>query len=159
MTTLTRPSEPAGAPAALPPQAAGGRPRVLVVEDHPDIRSMLKTMLEMRGYGVLEAADGEQGVCVAERERPSLILMDATLPRLDGLAATRRIRALASLEGVPVVFLSGHAQPDFRNEALSSGAAEFLVKPVRLAELERVIERHLAKNAPPDVTVSGRSLP
>lgn len=159
MTTLTRPFEPAGAPTALPPQSAVGRARVLLVEDHPDVRFMLKTMLEMRGYGVLEATDGEQGVSMAERERPGIILMDATLPRLDGLAATRRIRALASLQGVPVVFLSGHAQPEFRNEALSSGADDFLVKPVGLAELERVIERHLGKNAPADVAVSGRSLP
>jgi DNA-binding response OmpR family regulator len=107
---------------------------------------MLCTMLELRGYGVLEAEDGEQGVSVAAGERPDLILMDATLPRLDGLAATRRIRSVAALEGVPVVFLSGHAQPDFRNEALSSGGDDFLVKPVGLAELERVIERHLSKN-------------
>ena len=146
MTTLSRPIRTAGASETLHPQTADGQARVLVVEDHPDTRSMLKTMLELRGYRVLEAEDGEQGVRVAESERPSLILMDATLPRLDGLAATRRIRSLAALEGVPVVFLSGHAQPAFRNEALSSGGDDFLVKPVSLTELERVIERHLGKN-------------
>lgn len=146
MTTSSTPFRPAGAPAGLPPQPAGGRARVLVVEDNPDIRSMLRTMLELRGYDVLEAEDGEQGVRVAEIERPGLILMDATLPRLDGLAATRRIRALAPLAGVPVVFLSGHAHPEFRNQALSCGGDDFLVKPVGLAELERVIKRYLGKN-------------
>ena len=146
MSTLSRTHGPAGAPPAPPWRADGRRPRVLVVEDNSDIRSMLCTMLELRCYGVLEAEDGEQGVSVAAGERPDLILMDATLPRLDGLAATRRIRSVAALEGVPVVFLSGHAQPDFRNEALSSGGDDFLVKPVGLAELERVIERHLSKN-------------
>lgn len=118
---------------------------MLVVEDNSDIRFMLRTMLELRGYGVLEAEDGEQGVSVAACERPDLILMDATLPGIDGLAATRRIRSLVALEGVPVVFLSGHAQPDFRNEALSSGGDDFLVKPVCLADLEGVIERHLGR--------------
>jgi DNA-binding response OmpR family regulator len=119
---------------------------VLVVEDDSDIRFMLRTMLELRGYGVLEAEDGEEGVSVAAGEHPDLILMDATLPRLDGLAATRRIRSLAALKGVPVVFLSGHVQPDFRNEALSCGGDDFLAKPVSLAELERVIERHLGRD-------------
>jgi two-component system OmpR family response regulator len=147
MTTSSTPFGTAGAPAGLPPQPAAGRARVLVVEDNPDIRSMLRTMLELRGYDVLEAADGEQGVRVAEIERPSLILMDALLPRLDGLAATRRIRALAPLADVPVVFLSGHTHPEFRDEALSSGGDDFLIKPVGLAELERVIERHLGKSS------------
>lgn len=148
MTTSSTPFRPAGAPpAGHPPQPGGDRARVLVVEDNPDIRSMLKTMLELRGYDVSEAEDGEQAVRVAETEHPGIILMDATLPRLDGLAATRRIRALASLAGVPVAFLSGHAQPAFRDEALSSGGDDFLVKPVGLVELERVIERHLVKTA------------
>ena len=145
MNTLTRSCPPADASPATPWRDGGGA-RVLVVEDHPDIRSMLRTMLELRGYSVLEAADGEQGVGVAERELPSLILMDASLPRLDGLAATRRIRAHASLKAVPVVFLSGHAQPALRAEAMLSGGDDFLVKPVPLAELERVLERHLGKS-------------
>lgn len=129
--------------------ARGGsaRPLVLVVEDHDDTRLMLRTMLENRGFLVAEAADGEEGVALAALERPSLVIMDATLPRLDGLAATRRIRSDSALEGVPVVFLSGHAQPDFRAAALDAGGTEFLVKPVVLAELASVIERHLGGDA------------
>ncbi|HKG14025.1 MAG TPA: response regulator [Pyrinomonadaceae bacterium] len=119
------------------------RPLVLVVEDHDDTRLLLKTMLEMRGYRVAEAVDGEEGVRAARRECPRLVIMDATLPRLDGLAATRRIRSDSALEGVPVVFLSGHAQPAFRAAALDAGGTEFLVKPVVLADLAAVLERHL----------------
>jgi CheY-like chemotaxis protein len=118
-------------------------PLVLVVEDHEDTRFLLKTMLEMRGYRVSEAADGEEGVRLARRERPRLVIMDATLPRLDGLAATRRIRSDSALEGVPVVFLSGHAQPDFRAAALDAGGTDFLVKPIALEDLASVLERYL----------------
>jgi CheY-like chemotaxis protein len=120
---------------------------VLVVEDHEDTRLLLKTMLEMRGYRVAEAADGEEGVRAARRLRPQLIVMDATLPRLDGLAATRRIRSDSSLEGVPVVFLSGHARPDFRAAALDAGGTDFLVKPVSLQDLASVLERRLRASA------------
>jgi CheY-like chemotaxis protein len=119
------------------------RPLVLVVEDHDDTRVMLRTMLEGRGYRVAEAADGEEGVLLAGLERPRLVIMDATLPRLDGLAATRLIRADSALKAVPVVFLSGHAQPDFRAAALDAGGTDFLVKPVALSELASVLERHL----------------
>ncbi|HEV7890049.1 MAG TPA: response regulator [Pyrinomonadaceae bacterium] len=122
---------------------AASRPLVLVVEDHEDTRMMLKTMLEMRGYRVAEAGDGEEGVRLASRERPRLVIMDATLPRLDGLAATRRIRSDSALALVPVVFLSGHAQPDFRAAALDAGGTDFLVKPVVLEDLASVIERHM----------------
>jgi CheY-like chemotaxis protein len=123
------------------------RPLVLVVEDHEDTRVLLKTVLEMRGYRVCLAEDGEEGVLLASRERPRLVIMDATLPRLDGLAATRLIRSDSALAGVPVVFLSGHAQPDFRAAALDAGGTDFLVKPVALEDLASVIERHARADA------------
>jgi DNA-binding response OmpR family regulator len=119
------------------------RPLVLVVEDDEDMRFLLRTMLELQGYRVVEARDGEEGLATAERERPELVLMDVTLPRMDGLAATRRIRSDSALGGVPVVFLSGHAQPSFRAAALDAGGTDFLVKPFALAELASVVERHL----------------
>lgn len=118
-------------------------PLVLVVEDHEDTRFLLKTMLEMHGYRVSEARDGEEGVLLARREHPRLVIMDATLPRLDGIAATRRIRSDSALESVPVVFLSGHAQPDFRAAALDAGGTDFLVKPIALDVLASVLEKHL----------------
>ena len=123
------------------------RPLVLVVEDHEDTRMLLKTMLEMRGYRVALAGDGEEGVRLARSERPRIVIMDASLPLLDGLAATRRIRSDSMLKSVPVVFLSGHAQPDFRAAALDAGGTDFLVKPFMLEELACVLERHLRANA------------
>jgi CheY-like chemotaxis protein len=125
----------------------GERPLVLVVEDHEDTRFLLKTMLEMNGYRVAEAEDGEEGVLLARREHPRVVIMDATLPRLDGLAATRRIRSDTALQGVPVVFLSGNAQPDFRDAALEAGGTDVLVKPIALEVLASVLERHLRANA------------
>jgi CheY-like chemotaxis protein len=125
----------------------GGRPLVLVVEDHEDTRVMLKTVLELQGYSVALAEDGEEGVRVARSVRPQLVIMDATLPRLDGLAATRRIRADSALQGVPVVFISGHAQPDFRDAALKAGGTDVLVKPIALEVLASVLERYLSANA------------
>ena len=128
-------------------QAATIRPLVLVVEDHDDTRFMLEYLLEMLGYRVAVAEDGEMAIYLAEVERPDLILMDATLPRLDGLAATRRIREMAALAGVPIVFLSGHAHASFRAAAMETGGNDFLAKPFDLNQLERVLERHLGKSS------------
>jgi CheY-like chemotaxis protein len=146
MNTLAKmTNDPANASTATRP-TANAKPLVLVVEDHDDTRFMLKYLMELRGCLVVEAADGEEAVRLAEMTHPSLILMDTSLPRLDGLQATRRIRELAMLHNVPVVFISGHAQPNFRAVALATGGNDYLVKPVRLSELEKTVERHLGKN-------------
>lgn len=126
-------------------QAAGVKPLVLVAEDHDDTRSLILLLLERWGYRVATALDGEAAVWVAEQTRPDLILMDASLPRLDGLAATRRIREHDALTRVPIVFLSGHAEPSFRAAALETGGDDYLTKPFELDQLERVIGRHLEK--------------
>jgi CheY-like chemotaxis protein len=118
---------------------------VLVVDDHEDTRFMHRYVLESLGYSVLEAGDGEEAVAVAERERPDLILMDAVLPRLDGLSATRRIRENPSLPRVPVLFLSGRAEPSFRASALEAGCDDYLVKPVTLKALGQAIEKYLRR--------------
>lgn len=105
---------------------------------------MLRTILELRGgVSVVEAENGETATALAESLHPDLILMDSTLPLLDGFAATHRIRELASASGVPIVFLSGHAQPAFEAKAFAAGCTDYLVKPFALSELERVLERHL----------------
>lgn len=122
--------------------ATAARPVVLVVEDHDDTRFMLRVMLELRGLEVVEAADGEEAVSAAERVRPGLVLMDGSLPRLDGLAAARRIRESEQSRDVPVVILSGHAEPDYRVRALAAGCDAFLVKPFSTAQLDAVLKRH-----------------
>jgi two-component system, cell cycle response regulator DivK len=115
-------------------------PLVMVAEDHEDTRLMLRTVLERRGLAVIEAGDGEEAVALAERDTPDLILMDGSLPRLDGFAATRRMRGLASLSDVPIVFLSGHAGPQQQLAAREAGCDDYLVKPFDLQRLYRVLE-------------------
>jgi DNA-binding response OmpR family regulator len=121
-------------------------PCVLVVEDHDDTRFMLRYLMEQHGCLVIEAADGVEAVSLAESVCPSLILMDTGLPRLDGLAATRRIRKITMLDNVPIIFISGHAQPNLRAEAIATGGNDYLVKPLKLSELEMAVERHLGKS-------------
>jgi two-component system, cell cycle response regulator DivK len=141
-TLLRRTKDRTDAPAARR-QAASVKPLVLVVEDHEDTRFLLTYLLERRGCRVASAEDGETAVRVAGQAHPDLILMDTGLPLMDGLAATRRIRNTHALARVPVVFLSGHAEAPFRAAALEAGGDDYLVKPFELAQLERVLERHL----------------
>src|SRR5918911_2254473 len=93
---------------------------VMVVEDFEDNRFMMRRLLEMSGYRVVEAVNGEQAVETAARVRPDLILMDLSLPKLDGLAATRRIREQAGLARVPIVAVSAHDTTDFHSDALAA---------------------------------------
>jgi CheY-like chemotaxis protein len=120
-------------------------PLVMVAEDHEDTRFLLRTVLERRGLAVVEAGDGEEAILLAERATPDLILMDGSLPRLDGIAATRRMRGMASLSAVPIVFLSGHAGPQQQLAAREAGCDDYLVKPLELDSLYHVLERHLLK--------------
>lgn len=107
---------------------------------------MLRTILEMRGgISVVEADNGETAATLAESLHPDLILMDGTLPLLDGFATTRRIRELASGGEMPIVFLSGHAQPASKARAFAAGCTDYLIKPFALGELKRVVERHLSQ--------------
>jgi DNA-binding response OmpR family regulator len=119
------------------------RPLVLVVEDHDDTRALYKYVLELRGYQVIEAAAGDEAVQVAADRRPDLIVMDTVLPRVDGLTATRLMREEAWLHDVPIIFISGHGQPEFRIAALAAGGNDYLVKPVSINELESAVKRRL----------------
>lgn len=129
-------------------QAPSAQPLVLVAEDHDDTRFLLRTLMEMRGFSVAEAEDGEQAIHVAVGRRPDLILMNMTLPLLGGLDATRRMRGIETLHGVPIVFLSSHAQPSMRALALDTGGNDYLIKPLDFGELDRVLKKHLGNNGP-----------
>ncbi len=118
---------------------------VMVVEDFEDNRFMMRRLLEMSGYRVLEAINGEQAVEIARRERPGLILMDLSLPLLDGLAATRRIREQADLRDVPIVAVSAHDTADFHAEALAAGCNDYVTKPIDFDQLEELLQRLLPK--------------
>lgn len=130
--------------APVPPKTSNAC--VLVVEDHEDTRSLLRVILEMRGgVSVLEAENGEMAVALAKNVHVDLILMDTDLPLLDGYAATRRIRELTPTREIPIVFLSGHAQPAAEAQAFAAGCNDYLVKPFGLVELDGVLERYLAQ--------------
>ncbi|HEX8161658.1 MAG TPA: response regulator [Pyrinomonadaceae bacterium] len=130
------------APPVLPRE---GVPVVLVAEDHEDTRFLIKTLLNFRGIAVVEAGDGEEAVEVALRERPDLIMMDVSLPRVDGYAVTRRLRSVAALREVPIVFVSGHADEASRAAARAAGCDEYMTKPLDTALLDRILDRRLAR--------------
>ena len=119
---------------------------VLVVEDFEDNRFMMRRLLEMSGYRVVEAINGEEAVEIAKRERPGLILMDLSLPLLDGLAATRRIRQHKELRDVPIVAVSAHDTADYHADALAAGCNDYVTKPIDFDQLEALLGRLLPKN-------------
>ena len=102
---------------------------------------MMRRLLEMAGYSVLEASDGEQAVKMAVDARPALILMDLSLPKLDGLAATRQIRQQKGLKKVPILAVSAHDSPESRTEALAAGCNEYVTKPIDFDQLNALLEK------------------
>lgn len=143
VTKLSSGKSPERRDAQTVARADSSKPLILVVEDHHDTRDLLKYILTALGFGVVEAENGEDAIDLAERLHPGLILMDASLPLLDGLSATRRMRELETLRTVPIVFLSGHAEPAWEVEARDAGCDAYLVKPFHVAQLDRVLAEHL----------------
>jgi len=120
-------------------QSMNGTKTILVVDDFEDTRLLLRTWLQQKGYRVVEAANGKQAVAETESHRPDLIIMDVEMPELNGLAATRKIRALASCEELPIVIVSAYAADEFRDEALAAGCNEFVSTPFEPDKLEQLI--------------------
>jgi two-component system cell cycle response regulator DivK len=118
-------------------------PRLLYVEDNEMNRDMLSRRLQRRGFEVLIAGDGEQGVAMAAAEKPDLILMDMSLPVLDGWQATRRLKAAPDTKGIPVIGLTAHAMATDRDKCLEAGCDDYDTKPVELGRLLEKIERLL----------------
>ncbi len=119
------------------------RQTVLVVEDYDDHRLTLKTLLEQRGYSVLEAVNGEEAVAVAQRERPDLILMDINLPLLDGFVATQYIRQQEELRDTPIIALTADGSIQARKVALAAGCNDYLEKPVNIEQVEKLLKHFL----------------
>ncbi len=117
--------------------------RILIAEDFEDNRIALKLMLNLAGYEAIEAEDGQQAVHRTVEDKPDLILMDISLPTIDGLQATRAIRAHAEFSKLPIVIVSAHDTEESRNEAQSSGGTDYLTKPIEFEELKNLIERLL----------------
>jgi CheY-like chemotaxis protein len=109
--------------------------KILLVEDNEMNRDMLSRRLIRNGYEVVIAIDGQQGVDMALSERPALILMDMSLPVIDGWDATRRIKADAATRGIPVIGLTAHAMAGDREKAMEAGCEDYDTKPVEISRL------------------------
>jgi len=117
--------------------------RILVVEDNADNRVLIMDVLDSMNYEVIIATDGEEGVKKATAERPDLILMDISLPQMDGLTATRRIKATPELQHIPIIALTAHAMVGDRERALDAGCDDYVSKPIDLRELANKLTRYL----------------
>ena len=123
--------------------------KILYVEDNDDNVYMLRSRLTRAGFSVVVAPDGEQGVAMAASEAPDLIVMDLSLPGLDGWEATRRLKAAPGTRAIPVIALSAHAMEGDRARALAAGCDDYDTKPVEFARLLDKIRALLTRGAPP----------
>ena len=119
--------------------------KLLLVEDNEMNRDMLSRRLERRGFTVLIAVDGEQGVRLAESDQPDLILMDMSLPVLDGWEATRRLKAADATREIPIIALTAHAMSSDEEKCRQAGCDDFDIKPVEFNRLLEKIQAQLAK--------------
>jgi len=116
-------------------------PTVLIVDDEPDNIELLGRRLTRRGYAVISATSAEEGIAKAVAEQPNVILMDVKMPLVDGLEASRRLKADAGTRGIPIIMLTAHAMAQDREQALAAGADEYESKPVDLPRLLEKMQR------------------
>jgi CheY-like chemotaxis protein len=122
-------------------------PKILLVEDNPLNSDMLTRRLERRGYQIVLAVDGQEGVGMARTESPDLILMDMSLPVIDGWEATRQLKADEATRGIPIIGLTAHAMAGDREKCLQVGCDDYDTKPVELTRLLEKIQKHLSRKA------------
>ncbi len=149
-TPAPAPTEPVAAPSAAPPaasQPAGARRTVLVVDDSPTVRKILSMTLERNGYAVASAPDGEAAIDSLEQSVPDLILLDISMPKLDGYEVCKRIKANARTAHIPVVMLSGKDAFFDKVKGRMAGASEYLTKPFETPAVLAVISRQFEPDA------------
>jgi len=115
-------------------------PKILLVEDNEMNRDMLSRRLQRRGYEIVVAVDGAQGVAMANSEHPDLILMDMSLPIMDGWEATKSIKANTDTKSIPIIALTAHAMSGDREQAIAAGCDDYDTKPIDLSRLLTKIE-------------------
>jgi len=120
-------------------------PTILIVEDNEMNRDMLSRRLQRKGYTVLMAVDGAEGVALAQAEGPDVILMDMSLPVLDGWDATRQLKAASQTAAIPIIALTAHAMSGDREKAMAAGCDDYDTKPIELPRLLGKIEGLLEK--------------
>lgn len=121
-------------------------PKILLVEDNEMNRDMLSRRLERKGMQVLLAMDGAQGVAMAQSEMPDLILMDMSLPVLDGWSATRQIRDIPAIQSIPIIALTAHAMSGDRDKCLTAGCNDYDTKPIEFTRLLTKIQALLSQH-------------
>ena len=124
-------------------------PRILIVEDNEENRQALARRLQRRGFDVVMAADGQQGIDAAKSEKPDLILMDMNMPVLDGWRASRMIRSDPDIQDLPIIGLTAHALAGDREKAIQAGCSEYHTKPVDFPQLMSQIEKLIKKGVNP----------
>jgi CheY-like chemotaxis protein len=117
--------------------------KIVLVEDNEDNRDMLSRRLTRKGYEVLIAVNGEEAVELIKKEKPALVLMDISLPLMDGFEATRKLKSLDDTKNIPIVALTAHAMSGDREKAIDAGCDDYDVKPVELTRLLSKIENLL----------------
>jgi len=123
--------------------------KILLVEDNEMNWDMLSRRLTRKGYQVVIAVDGKQGVAMAQSEAPDLILMDMSLPELDGWEATRQLKAASETKSIPIIALTAHAMSGDREKAMEAGCDDYDTKPIEMPRLLAKIEALLEKKATP----------
>lgn len=118
-----------------------GKKTILLVEDNEDNLVVYRTILEHVGYNVIEARDGEEGVSRAQQHLPDLILMDISIPKLDGWEATQRLKGIEETRGIPIIALTAHALEEDRQKAVQVGCDGYLAKPVEPRRVVQEVER------------------
>jgi two-component system cell cycle response regulator DivK len=120
--------------------------KILLVEDNEMNRDMLSRRLVRNGFEVVMAFDGEQGIVMAQSERPDLILMDMSLPVIDGWEATRRVRSGQTTSAIPIIALTAHAMSGDREKAIEAGCDDYDTKPIEMPRLLEKINALLARS-------------
>ena len=133
------------------------KPRILVVEDNEDNRKLVADVLSSLSYDSILATNGVEGVQMAEREKPALILMDLSLPHKDGWTAAREIKSNPKLKHIPIIALTAHAMFGDRERALEAGCDDYIPKPIDLAEMAKKLAKHLDSSHPDHPPSGARS--
>jgi CheY-like chemotaxis protein len=124
----------------------GARRTVMVVDDNEDLREMLRFMVERLGYTVVEAENGLEAIDIASRRCPDLILMDLSMPVMDGIEATRLLREIEDMCHIPIIAISANRKEQSQDAALAAGCNEYLTKPVNFHQLDNLLSSWLPAN-------------
>ena len=117
--------------------------KILYVEDNPDNVYMLTRRLKKKGFELIIAGDGQEGIDKAIKESPDLILMDLSLPTMDGWTATAEIKKIEGIKDIPIIALSAHAMPEHRDRAIKAGCSDYDTKPVDIKRLLSKMEQYI----------------